>query len=103
MSETKLLPCPFCGGEAELDCDNIFGNWFVRCTKCFCKTPKHATEFFAKVCWNTRKPVERILERLKEVAFPDFEEEYTCNGSELLFLSDAIEIIKEDAMNRRKL
>lgn len=45
--------------------------------------------------WNTRKPMERIVERLKEEAFPDFEEEYTCNGEELLYLSDAIGIVRE--------
>ena len=36
MSEIKLKPCPFCGGEAEM-----FGNEsvvFVRCKECTCIT-----------------------------------------------------------------
>lgn len=93
MSELKR--CPFCGGEALLEHDDLC-NWFVRCKKCFCRTPMSISKFFPITAWNTRKPIERIVERLKEKAFPDFEEEYTCNGEELLYLSDAIEIAKEE-------
>ena len=63
MSELKR--CPFCGGEAELACRD-FGSWFVRCKKCFCKTPIFLTERFATISWNTRKPMKRIVERLEE-------------------------------------
>ena len=66
MSEIKLLPCPFCGGEAELDIDDL-GNWLVRCKKCFCRTSRSMSKFFPTVSWNTRKPMQEIVERLEEI------------------------------------
>lgn len=66
MKETKLLNCPFCGGEAELlkglcELDN-----YVMCLECRCKTKLYNTKESAIKKWNTRKPMERILKRLKE-------------------------------------
>ena len=72
MSEIKLLPCPFCGGEAELVrqhsgvSDKIY---IVSCKneECeaslghFCESKEMAIE-----SWNTRKPMERIVTKLKE-------------------------------------
>ena len=63
---SKLKRCPFCGGEAELDCDNGFNNWFVKCKECGCKTPTKIAEYVAIEAWNTRVPMERIIERLEE-------------------------------------
>ena len=110
MSELKR--CPFCNAEVKLmflnqntyeDAvwDESIGNvhtWF-KCYGCDSEffhdepidTPEKQVEW-----WNTRKPLERIVKLLKEKAFPDFEEEYTCNGEELLYLSDAIEIVREE-------
>jgi hypothetical protein len=103
MSELKR--CPFCGGEAELACRD-FGSWFVRCKKCFCKTPIFLTERFATISWNTRKPMERIVERLEEQA-----KQYNRRANELVEKSTeagihnkgkacsyehAIEIVKEE-------
>lgn len=65
MSEIKLLPCPFCGGEAVLDVDEL-GNWVVRCEKCFCRTARSISKFFPTISWNTRKPMQEIVERLEE-------------------------------------
>lgn len=84
MSETELLPCPFCGGEAEFVRDterkDIFGSSdyvYVRCKKCHAQTTKiyYSAEFhkldeeyaLAEKAWNTRKPMERIVERLEEM------------------------------------
>ena len=88
MSELKR--CPFCGGEAKIDCNNRFSDWFVRCTKCFCKTPAFLNEFMARVAWNTRKPVERILERLVET------ESYSRSPQFSKAVERAIEIVKEE-------
>lgn len=65
MSEIKLLPCPFCGGEAELDIDDL-GNWLVRCKKCFCRTSRSMSKFYPTVSWNTRKPMRDIVKRLEK-------------------------------------
>lgn len=67
MSE-KLLPCPFCGGEAEISL--YLGNYGVACTECMGAIfpARGMTKGEAIKAWNTRKPMERILERLEEGA-----------------------------------
>ena len=75
MSEIKLLPCPFCGGEAQLIRDRI-GLWRVGCKKCNCMTTyqfdfgegEEVSQKKAANVWNTRKPMERIVGRIQEVA-----------------------------------
>ena len=67
MSELKI--CPFCGGEAKIDCYlyfDEFDDWFIRCTSCFCRTRTFKTKKSAILTWNNRKPMERIVERLEE-------------------------------------
>lgn len=63
MSEIKLLPCPFCGGEAELVGDKY--HW-VLCKDC--KGGSHAFENVEEAIekWNQRKPMQEIIERLEE-------------------------------------
>lgn len=39
MTEAKLKPCPFCGGEATVSeiedtWENATGHWFVSCNEC---------------------------------------------------------------------
>ena len=88
MSELKR--CPFCGGEAELACRD-FGGWFVRCKKCFCKTSIFFPERFATISWNTRTPMERIVERLEEPT------NYTIvKGKHFTTVERAIEIVKQE-------
>ena len=62
MSEIKLLPCPFCGGEAEIGASTIW------CTNEYCGSelyhPLLSREELIKQ-WNTRKPMERIIERIE--------------------------------------
>ncbi len=65
MSEIKLLPCPFCGGEAEYCKGDWIGKeYWVKCTKCSCKTSLSNNYKKPIEEWNTRKPMERIIERL---------------------------------------
>lgn len=73
MSETKLLPCPFCGGEADLvkyigklDCKKFA----VECRNIECPTLP-CTEWYldkeeAIKAWNTRKPMDDIVARLEK-------------------------------------
>ena len=54
-----LLPCPFCGGKAELltvPAQNPFSyvSWSVRCTRCYCKQYPHISDHDAVEEWNRR-------------------------------------------------
>lgn len=112
----KLLPCPFCGGEAEFYRTPIKSNggWcdsvVVRCKECEARTNrvlynaeihKNDSEYEeAAKYWNTRKPMQEIVERLEEKrTCSDYG---TCNHCqmrwcplELLDADEAIEIVKE--------
>lgn len=69
MSEIKLLPCPFCGGEANL-CDNgdltYINYYWIYCKDCGCKQPISIHREAVINVWNTRKPMQDICERLEE-------------------------------------
>lgn len=104
----KLLPCPFCGGEAELysyeaerviyDSDTLgyvdtecFTKYGVSCTGCNCLMAEYKSEEHATAEWNTRKPMERIVKRLEE---PN---NYTIMcGKHFTTVERVIEIVKEE-------
>lgn len=57
MSELKLKPCPFCGGEAEIrKYVNGYNIWFcARCDSCkITQTSTTQTEQQAIAAWNRR-------------------------------------------------
>lgn len=61
MPDKELKPCPFCGGEAELEHDNIgYGYSYIRCTRCGLKSPSfikafdRASDNDAANYWNRR-------------------------------------------------
>ena len=70
MSEIKqrLLPCPFCGGEARLESNGQYA--VVGCVNSNCQgyacCYKYDSKKEAIEHWNTRKPMERILTRFEE-------------------------------------
>lgn len=67
MSDIKLLPCPHCeDGKAVLHTNELTDKYHVTCCDCGCRTAdfKHPEE--AIKVWNTRKPMERIKERIDE-------------------------------------
>ena len=43
----------------------------------------------------TAYDVDKVVKELKKESFPDFEEEYSCNGQQMVFLYDAIKIVKD--------
>lgn len=108
MSEIKLLPCPFCGGEAEFHRTPIKSNggWcdsvVVRCKECEARTNrvlynakihKNDSEYDeVAITWNTRKPMQEIVERLEERRcwYNDELEVDIAEGIDV-----AIEIVKE--------
>ena len=54
---TKLLPCPFCGGEAEgID---FFPRFFVKCKNCGVNTGFYSNISNAIEAWNTRNYLEK--------------------------------------------
>lgn len=71
MSEVKLLPCPFCGGEVTMHEDVVDAlrySYTFQCDNCmiygvyqYCNDKDGAIK-----AWNTRKPMDDIVERLEE-------------------------------------
>ena len=67
MSDERLKPCPFCGGEATF----IGNTRTIKCKCCggaFVCTNPLITALEVAAAWNTRKPMEQIVERLEERA-----------------------------------
>lgn len=48
---SELLPCPFCGGNAEVVCK---AGYCVQCTRCGASTINCTTEIEAYTKWNIR-------------------------------------------------
>ena len=96
-----LRKCPFCGGEAELI--TTYDTEMVRCKKCFGKTQTFTGDYYdeGQMCgmyaipaWNTRIPMQNIVERLREKAK---EPMYQHHGDNYYVgIYDAIEIVKEE-------
>lgn len=110
----KLLPCPFCGGKAKVHV--TYETEFVTCTKCGCRTEVIVGDYYdegfmdglqALEKWNTRKPMEWIVERLEEQT-DKYADEYASAkvdaklskanrvGGCITGLEKAIEIVKEE-------
>ena len=95
MSELKR--CPFCGGEASL-CNY----YFVQCKKCGISTLTFITKEEAIKAWNTRKPMQNIVERLEHFNEETFyRANGRSNGKTLAYgysqgIRKAIEIVKEE-------
>ena len=88
MESNKLLPCPFCGGEVG------WKNGSITCDRCDLKFRYFSTGLTEKR-WNTRKPMERIVEQLEEERKYSFE---YFREDEVQFrkgLREAIRIIKK--------
>lgn len=69
----NLLPCPFCGGEVEISDEKIDATREVynfHCHNCdmvtFYDFPNDRESAIKQ--WNTRKPIDNIVEKLKEYA-----------------------------------
>ena len=96
----KLKSCPFCGGEVRFtkrkssyDGTIFYG---VQCvnTGC-CEIPPVYTETAAISKWNTRKPMDKIVEQLEQKKFIRVEqchEDYECITEG--HFDDAIEIVE---------
>ena len=96
MSEIKLLKCPFCGGDNVGVWHNrpvsplIADSYEVRCYNCnFGLRPERLKDKAIKA-WNTRKPMQNIVERLEE--YEDEAKQLGVSG----MLADMLEVVKEE-------
>jgi Lar family restriction alleviation protein len=96
----KLKPCPFCGGD-NVDVFNwevtFQGDYFkAYCKDCDFELKPQRTEEEAIKAWNTRKPMDRIVERLERIAYETAD--WMCGGTmKAVELTDAIAIVKGGA------
>ena len=60
MNNKELLPCPFCGGEAESI--DLFPHFFVKCKNCATSTGFHSNISNAIKDWNTRPEKQDSLD-----------------------------------------
>lgn len=66
MSNSKLLLCPFCGGEAELyeqKHREYPSTYYVRCKGCRCKTIESMGVDIVIEAWNKRQPMDEERSR----------------------------------------
>ena len=129
---TELKKCPFCGGEVCIELghnendENPMLLWRIRSTNeyggCVCRDifiesyqfeeyeesqKEDAKERLIEM-WNTRKPVEDVLERLEEVGGLKIRViGGRCNGKTLQLgyqkgIKNAFEIVKEGLMDDKK-
>lgn len=94
----KLKSCPFCGGKAEWwdTFDEIFPYQIV-CKSCYCGTDAMATKHGVIERWNTRKPMDRIVEQLEEASYDSMHLDMSRPMTEtwqIVDLDDAIAIVK---------
>lgn len=109
----KLKPCPFCGGEAQKQAQEVNGlrAIYVVCKKCGASSGIYKTrnprvkdeENPAIKAWNRRDPMDKIVEQLEEASYwtePTYDEDgYSDDDSdEVVFLEKAIEIVKGGAV-----
>lgn len=106
--QNKLLPCPICNKEVSIALmgSEEFHYWWmitrgtnkVGKKNCHCRLFMESEKFTDKdggeeqkqdliEHWNTRKPMERIVEQLEEMKANAFDDE-------VVVLNDAIEIVK---------
>lgn len=111
-----LKRCPFCGGEVRFvktGCSSRGKIGYLFCDGCkesFFKNDRWHTESELYEKWNTRKPLERVIEQIQELANAFQEDKQyevhckdRCNGCSYkdccaCVLERAIEIIKQEMM-----
>ena len=110
MNEIKLLPCPFCGGKAEIREVDYDPEWHptyndpdsggdapvyvISCKSCEAGIKYKYKESEAVQAWNTRKPIDDMVEQLEKSS--DY---YECDEQgrehvQMIDLSEAIDIVR---------
>lgn len=97
MSELKR--CPFCGGDNVGVWHNrpvsplIADSYEVRCYNCNFGLRPERLKDKAVEAWNTRKPMQNIVERLEDATFPH---NFGGEVQMMILKKKVIEIIKEE-------
>lgn len=70
--EENLLPCPCCGSKVKYfpmshRINNMYSRNTIICPKCELKM-ENTSNLKLFMAWNTRKPIEQIIEKLREEA-----------------------------------
>ena len=101
MSEIKLKPCPSCGGEAvksAFSWGNICDEYTIKCTECGISTKVLKSDEAVKA-WNTRKPIDNIVEKLEDRSKKCIPLADEFVGGKFTGLRQAIEIVKRGGVN----
>ena len=91
--EDRLKSCPFCSGEAEKEW-GIPSIYWVRCTECGAEGGQYPSLKEAIEAWNTRKPMDRIVEQLKAELYRGMESLEPVRVAFNFGINRAIEIVK---------
>lgn len=65
MNDTKLKPCPFCGGAATLRKSEETKLYHIACFECGCRQDSSYKAESVIIAWNTRKPMDNIVAGLE--------------------------------------
>lgn len=87
----RLKPCPFCGGKANFQGN---GHW-ISCEDCLAETNYFDYKEEAIKAWNTRKPMDRIVEQLEEEQGKIYKDGvHVANEKSFIHIDDAIAIVQ---------
>lgn len=98
-----LKPCPFCGSEPEISVKRTSNvqTCHVTCMKCGCRRTVFKSPHKVNIiedafkAWNTRKPIDKIIEQLEELRDTATKVYGINNVSVVAAICNAIEIVKK--------
>ena len=94
-NKNKLLPCPFCGGEAIIEYSDTTGQTYITCGNCTIELPNcYETDKEAIKVWNDQICAKSIAEKDEEIS--RLKEENKRTGTILEKLDEEIKNYRND-------